>query len=134
MPEAWSSIADSCEDPAVARNSGRTGLPLTNAFDPKNAAVESNVTAADRTTRASNRLVNPGTAFCSSSIVGTPRAAVLQLNHAFTEALASPDIQAYFAEVDITSVASTPEAMQAAIAHEIPLWRDVVKKAGIKAD
>ena len=29
----------------TAKNSGRTGLPLTNAFAPKNACVESNVTA-----------------------------------------------------------------------------------------
>jgi hypothetical protein len=74
---AWSSSADSCWGPAAARNSGRTGLPLTNAFDPKNACVESNVTAADFTTRASNRLVNPGTAFCSSSIVALPRSAAI---------------------------------------------------------
>ena len=50
-------------------------MPLTNAFAPKNAWVESNVTAAAFTTRASSRLVSPGTAFCSSSIVGTPRSA-----------------------------------------------------------
>ena len=75
MTDVWSSSADSCWGPAAAKNSGRTGLPLTNAFDPKNACVESNVTAAARTTRASNRLVSPGTAFCSSSIVGTPRSA-----------------------------------------------------------
>ena len=31
---------------AVAKNSGRTGLPLTNPFLPKNATVDSNVTAA----------------------------------------------------------------------------------------
>jgi len=51
-------------------NSGRTGFPLTNAFGPKNARVESNVTAAARTNRASIRLVSPGTAFCSWTISG----------------------------------------------------------------
>jgi tripartite-type tricarboxylate transporter receptor subunit TctC len=66
--------------------------------------------------------------------VGTSRDIIREVNRAFCEALASPDIQAYFAEFDITSIASTPEEMQAAIAQEIPLWRDVVKKAGIKAD
>jgi hypothetical protein len=75
VTDAWSSSADSCWDPAVAKNSGRTGLPLTNPFAPKNAFVESNVTAAAFTSGATSRLVSPGTAFCSSSIVGTPRSA-----------------------------------------------------------
>jgi tripartite-type tricarboxylate transporter receptor subunit TctC len=66
--------------------------------------------------------------------VATSRDIVLQLNRAFSQALASPEIQAYFAEVDITSVAGTPEDMEATIAQEIPIWRDVVKKARIKLD
>ena len=44
MTVAWSSSADSLLGPAADTNSGRTGLPLTNAFDPKNACVESNDT------------------------------------------------------------------------------------------
>ena len=54
-----------------SKNSGRTGLPLTNAFAPKKRCVESKVTAAAFTIGASSRLVSPGTAFCSSIIVGT---------------------------------------------------------------
>jgi len=42
-------------------------------LSPKNLRVDPNVTAAARTTRASRRLVSPGTAFCSSSSVGIPR-------------------------------------------------------------
>ena len=44
---------------------------------PGSVVVDSNVTAAARTTRASSRLVIPGTAFCSSSIVGMPRSAAV---------------------------------------------------------
>ena len=43
----------------MSRNSGRTGLPLMNAFAPKKLCVDSNATAAARTNRASNRFVNP---------------------------------------------------------------------------
>ena len=62
----------------TSRNSGRTGLPLTNAFSPKNSLVDSNVTPAARTTNDSSRLVKPGTAFCSISMVGTPRSAAIR--------------------------------------------------------
>ena len=57
------------------KNSGRTGLPVTNPLLPKNDSVDSNVTAAALTHGASSRLVKPGTAFCSSSSVGMPRSA-----------------------------------------------------------
>ena len=60
---------------ATSKNSGRTGLPVTNPFPPKKRTVDSNVTAALLTTRASRRFVSPGTAFCSSSSVGIRRAA-----------------------------------------------------------
>ena len=75
LKNIYQSLVVSLDGPTGAKNSGRTGLPLTNAFPPKNSRVESNVTAAARTTRASRRLVRPGTAFCSSSMVGTPRSA-----------------------------------------------------------
>src|SRR3954469_18343535 len=59
------------------RNSERTGLPATMALLPKYAAVDSKVTAAALTAGASSRLGRPGTAFCSSSNVGTLRIAAI---------------------------------------------------------
>ena len=58
-----------------SKNSGRTGLPVTNPLLPKYERVVSNVTAAAVTNGASVRFVKPGTAFCSSSSVGMRRTA-----------------------------------------------------------
>ena len=60
----------SCEKTPVARD-----CPPTNPCREKNRNASSKVTAAARTMRASSRLVIPGKAFCSSSIVGGPRSA-----------------------------------------------------------
>ena len=57
------------------KNSGRTGLPATNAFPPNVARLSSCVTAAALTSDASSRLVSPGTAFCSINNVGILRSA-----------------------------------------------------------
>mgnify|MGYP006199195699 CR=1 FL=1 len=58
---------------AMAR---RTGLPRNTHCGPlKWRHVDSNETYAFFTTRPSQRLVSPGTAFCSISTVGTPETA-----------------------------------------------------------
>jgi hypothetical protein len=54
----------------AGKNSDRTGLPATKPVRGKYANAASKFTAAARTTRASNRFVRPGSAFCSSNIVG----------------------------------------------------------------
>jgi hypothetical protein len=53
-------------------------LPLTNAFAPKNACVDSNVTAAAARPREQPVGHGPAPALCSSSIVGTPRSAEMR--------------------------------------------------------
>ena len=68
-------VGRACSGDRFAKNSGRTGLPATNPLLPKKRTVDSKVTAAALTNRASSRLVSPGTAFCSSSSVGMPRIA-----------------------------------------------------------
>ena len=65
---------------------------------------------------------------------GTPQAIVDRLNREFVRALASPDIKAYYDNAGRTMIANSPEAFAALIRDEIPKWREVIRKAGIKAD
>ena len=59
----------------ASKKPARTGLPLTNPRLPKNDSDVVYDTAAARTTRDNMRFVTPGTAFCSSNIVGVRRRA-----------------------------------------------------------
>src|SRR5262249_23751182 len=59
--------------PAARTTPGGRGLLLPSALAQKKPAVAATAPAAAATTRPASRLVNPGTAFCSSSIVGMPR-------------------------------------------------------------
>lgn len=62
---------------------------------------------------------------------GTPREVVLRLNREFARALNSPSLQAHYATIGVSTVASTPEELARRIAEETPKWRAVVKRAGI---
>jgi tripartite-type tricarboxylate transporter receptor subunit TctC len=62
---------------------------------------------------------------------GTPRDVVLRLNREFARALSSPNLQAYYATIGVSAVASTPEELARRITEDTPKWRTVVKRAGI---
>ena len=65
---------------------------------------------------------------------GTSRAIVDRLNREFSRALDSSDIKAYYDNAGRTIVANSPEAFAALIRDEIPKWRQVIRKAGIKTE
>lgn len=65
---------------------------------------------------------------------GTPREVVGRLNQEFARALALPDIKEYYESAGRTIVASSPEVFAETIQSEIPKWREVVSKAGIKIE
>jgi tripartite-type tricarboxylate transporter receptor subunit TctC len=64
---------------------------------------------------------------------GTPAPIVARLNAAFREVLAQPDVQARIHSYGAAASASSPEALAALIAQEVPKWRSTVETARITA-
>ena len=64
---------------------------------------------------------------------GTPREVVLRLNAEVQRVLAQPDVQQRFADLGMTSEASTPESLDALIKSEIAKWQQVIRDADIRA-
>jgi tripartite-type tricarboxylate transporter receptor subunit TctC len=64
----------------------------------------------------------------------TPAQIVAQLNAAVTEALASSDVRETLARQGAEPAGGTPEQFAEEIRRELAVWRDVVKKTGIRID
>jgi tripartite-type tricarboxylate transporter receptor subunit TctC len=64
----------------------------------------------------------------------TPRDVVAKLNHAFVDALNSPDIKARFAQLMAEPVSGTPDQFAALIKRELARYEGVVKASGAKAE
>ena len=62
---------------------------------------------------------------------GTPAAIVQKLNAQLNVALASPEVQARFAQLNIVSRANTPQEFHAFVDEQMKLWSGVVKEANI---
>jgi tripartite-type tricarboxylate transporter receptor subunit TctC len=65
---------------------------------------------------------------------GTPPAIVQRLNAGLNAALASPQVKASFAELNIESRQNTPEEFRAYVESQMELWSRVVKEADIKLE
>jgi tripartite-type tricarboxylate transporter receptor subunit TctC len=63
---------------------------------------------------------------------GTPQPVVDRLVKELTAILARPDIREKFAKVGLPVVAEGPDVFRARIAREVPMYRAVVEKAGLK--
>jgi len=63
---------------------------------------------------------------------GTPAAIIQKLNAGLNAALASPQVSARFAELNIQSRQNTPEEFGAYVEAQMQLWSRVVKEANIK--
>jgi len=66
---------------------------------------------------------------------GTPRAIVERLNREINAVIASPDVQAKFAELGLDVLEpTTPESATAFINAETAKWAPVIRAAGIKGE
>ena len=66
---------------------------------------------------------------------GTPRAIVDRLNREINAVIASPEVQAKFAELGLDVLEpTTPETATAFIAAETSKWAPVIRAAGIKGE
>lgn len=63
---------------------------------------------------------------------GTPRAIVEKVHAEAMRVVADGDQRARFAQMGLDLAPSTPEAMHARIAADIPKWREVIERAGIQ--
>jgi len=64
---------------------------------------------------------------------GTPREVVLRLNGEVQRVLGQPEVQQRFADLGMTSEASTPDSVDALIRSEIAKWSQVIRDADIRA-
>lgn len=65
---------------------------------------------------------------------GTPDAIVRKLNSMLATAVQTPSLRTAFESTGRIVEPGTPEAMAAAIRADIPLWRDVIRRARITTD
>ena len=63
---------------------------------------------------------------------GTPQPIIDRLAKETARILAEPEMQAKFAKLGLPVVAETSEAFRARIAREVPMYRDVIDKAGLR--
>jgi len=63
---------------------------------------------------------------------GTPATIVQKLNKELNVALASPEVQARFKQLNIASRPNTPQEFHAFVEQQMTLWSGVVKEANIK--
>ena len=62
---------------------------------------------------------------------GTPRDVVLRLNAEMTKLIKDPEVAKKMLDMGIEPDTSTPEELAAQIKSEIPVWRQIVTKAGV---
>jgi len=65
---------------------------------------------------------------------GTPQDVVAKLYSAFSQALRDPALKGDFAKLSMETTPGTQEEIAAFMAREIPRWREVVRKAGLKPE
>jgi len=65
---------------------------------------------------------------------GTPDAIVERIARETTKVLQQPDVIEKFRQVGLVVVGKGPDALRARLAEEVPRWKEVIEKSGIKAE
>jgi tripartite-type tricarboxylate transporter receptor subunit TctC len=63
---------------------------------------------------------------------GTPQAVIDRLVKELKSILARPDVQEKFVKAGLPVVAEGPDVFHARIAHEVPMYKEIIDKAGLK--
>ena len=63
---------------------------------------------------------------------GTPQAAIDRLVKELNVILARPDVKEKFIKAGLPVVAEGPDAFRARIAHEVPMYKEIIDKAGLR--
>jgi tripartite-type tricarboxylate transporter receptor subunit TctC len=65
---------------------------------------------------------------------GTPPDVIAKLHSAFSQSLRDPGLKADFAKLSMETTPGSQEDIARFMAREIPRWREVVQKAGLKTE
>jgi tripartite-type tricarboxylate transporter receptor subunit TctC len=65
---------------------------------------------------------------------GTPRAVIDKLNATLARAMASPEVKARMLETGMPTVSSTPAELDKIVRHDFEVFREMVKRLGLKAN
>lgn len=65
---------------------------------------------------------------------GTPRDVIAKINAALVTTLADPELKERFINFGVEASSSTPEALDAIIAKEVPEWKKIIADGGVKAE
>jgi tripartite-type tricarboxylate transporter receptor subunit TctC len=63
---------------------------------------------------------------------GTPQPIIDKLAKALAEILARPDIKEKYVKIGLPVVAEGPAAFRARVAHEVPMYKEIIEKGGLK--
>jgi tripartite-type tricarboxylate transporter receptor subunit TctC len=63
---------------------------------------------------------------------GTPQPVIDRLVKELKIILARPDVQEKFVKAGLPVVAEGPDVFRARIAHEVPMYKEIIDKAGLK--
>lgn len=69
-----------------------------------------------------------------ATTAGTPRPVVAKLNEWIVAAIAQPDIRPKLESFGMELVSATPEAFEASVRAEVPLWVKAINEVGVKLD
>ena len=65
---------------------------------------------------------------------GTPPEVMAKLSKEIVAVLAQKEVRDALWTAGLKVTTGSPEALRARITQEVPMWRDVIEKAGIKAE
>ena len=63
---------------------------------------------------------------------GTPQPIIDKLANALAEILARPDIKEKYVKIGLPVVAEGPAAFRARVEHEVPMYKEIIEKGGLK--
>ncbi|HMJ43393.1 MAG TPA: tripartite tricarboxylate transporter substrate binding protein [Pseudolabrys sp.] len=63
---------------------------------------------------------------------GTPQPIIDKLASALAEILARPDVKEKYVKIGLPVVAEGPAAFRARVEHEVPMYREIIEKGGLK--
>jgi tripartite-type tricarboxylate transporter receptor subunit TctC len=63
---------------------------------------------------------------------GTPQPIIDKLAKALAEILSRPDVKEKYVKIGLPVVAEGPAAFRARVAHEVPMYKEIIEKGGLK--
>ncbi len=85
-----------------------------------------------RSTRSASRTPSRTPSRASSCWLGTPQAVIDRVAKELNAILARPDVKEKFDKIGLPGVAEGPAAFRKRVEHEVPMYKEVIDKAGLR--